>query len=126
VNSIFGEGVNPLMRKIRDGLTKVGFPTDELLRHGNSRVVYCLPLAENFRDVLLGLSAKPKYLLPMTQLYDQTEKLADYWRRRWLTGRIRGAGILEQVAQHTLSYPVTHGARVVLPRDVEIDLFSEL
>jgi hypothetical protein len=49
VNSIFGEGVNPLMRKIRDGLTKVGFPTDELLRHGNSRVVYCLPLAENFR-----------------------------------------------------------------------------
>jgi hypothetical protein len=62
----------------------------------------------------------------MTRPDEQTEKLADFWRRRWLMGRIQRVGILDQVAQHTLSYPVTHGARVVLPRDVEFDLFSEL
>ena len=51
VNSIFGEGVNPLMRKLRDGLAEVGLPTDDLLCHGNPRVVYGVPLAHNFRDV---------------------------------------------------------------------------
>jgi hypothetical protein len=56
VNSIFGEGVNPLMRKLRDGLAEVGLPADELLLHGNKRVVYGVPLAENFREVLLGLT----------------------------------------------------------------------
>jgi hypothetical protein len=30
VNSIFGEDVNPLMRKLRDGLAEVGLPADEL------------------------------------------------------------------------------------------------
>ena len=28
VNSIFGEGVNPLMRKIREGLSLLGLPAD--------------------------------------------------------------------------------------------------
>lgn len=124
VNSIFGEGVNPLMRKLRDGLAEVGLPTDELLCHGNPRVVYGVALAHNFRDVLLGLTAKPKYFLPISDATAQTEKLAAYWRRRWLAGRILRPGILEQVAQHTLSYPVTHGARVVLPSAEAAELFD--
>lgn len=115
VNSIFGEGVNPLMRKLRDGLAEVGLPTDELLKHGNPRVVYSVPLAHNFRDVLLGLTANPKYFLPLAKPEMGTEELADYWRRRWLSGRIMRAEILDQVANHTLSYPITHGARVTLP-----------
>src|SRR2546427_8691650 len=60
VNSIFGEGVNPLMRKLRDGLAEVGLPSDDLLKHGNARVVYGVQLAKNFREVLLGLDAKPR------------------------------------------------------------------
>jgi hypothetical protein len=117
VNSIFGEGVNPLMRKLRDGLAEVGLPTDELLKHGNPRVVYTIALAHNFRDVLLGLSARPKYFLRLTRPDLGTEELADYWRRRWLFGRIMRPGVLEEVAKHTLSYPITHGARVRLPSD---------
>ena len=59
VNSIFGEGVNPLMRKIRDGLNVVGLPADALLRHGNPRVVYGVTLAANFREYCWGLPLNP-------------------------------------------------------------------
>src|SRR5256886_5759924 len=85
VNSIFGEGVNPLMRKLRDGLAEVGLPSDELLKHGNAQVVYGVPLAENFREVLLGLDGKPRYFLPMKKSESSTGALAEFFfssRRR--------------------------------------------
>lgn len=115
VNSIFGEGVNPLMRKIRDGLNLVGLSGDELLRHGNARVVYAVSLASNFREVLIGVAATPKYLLPLSRATATTQKLAEFWRGRWLTNRIKNPEILEIVEKHTLAYPITHGARVTLP-----------
>jgi hypothetical protein len=123
VNSIFGEGVNPLMRKLRDGLAGVGLPADELLMHGNQRVVYGVPLAENFREVLLGRDKRPKYWLSLKNAEDSTKMLAEFWRKRWLAGRITRPGILEGVGKHTLSYPIVHGARVQLP-DEEPDLFE--
>jgi hypothetical protein len=119
VNSIFGEGVNPLMRKLRDGLVEVGLPADDLLKHGNSRVVYGVPLASNFRDVLLGLDKTPKYFLALKKAAEQTELLAEFWRKRWLAGRIARDGTIEEVTKHTLSYPITHGARVILPSSGE-------
>jgi hypothetical protein len=119
VNSIFGEGVNPLMRKLRDGLAEVKLPADELLNHGNRRVVYGVPIAENFREVLLGMDSRPKYFLSPQKAKKHTDLLAQFWRKRWLSGRITRPGILEETATHTLSYPVTHGARVQLPEDPE-------
>jgi hypothetical protein len=124
VNSIFGEGVNPLMRKIRDGLAEVGLPSDALLKHGNSRVVYGIPLAENFRDVLLGLTSKPRYFFPLRNAPESTKRLAEFWRKRWLANRITRPGILDEIAKHTLSYPISHGARVVLPDTGERDLLG--
>ena len=117
VNSIFGEGVNPLMRKLREGLAHVGLPEDDLLLHGNSRLVYGIPIAKNFREVLLGVDAKPKYFLPLANEDEYTAKLCAFWRKRWLAGRIMRPGIIEEVEKHTLSYPVTHGARVRLASD---------
>ena len=125
VNSIFGEGVNPLMRKIRDGLTEIGLPSDELMRHGNARVVYGIPLAGNFRDVLLGLARRPRYYLSLRESAQSTQLLVEFWRKRWLSGRITRPGILESVERHTLAYPITHGARVTLPSDGEAELFDE-
>ncbi len=125
VNSIFGEGVNPLMRKLRDGLAHVRLPADELLMHGNSRVVYGIPLAKNFREVLLGMDSKPKYFLSTANGQKHTEMLGSYWRKRWLMGRITRPGILDDVAKHTLSCPITHGARVKLPQDEEEGFFGE-
>ncbi|HEU5070880.1 MAG TPA: Druantia anti-phage system protein DruA [Verrucomicrobiae bacterium] len=125
VNSIFGEGVNPLMRKLRDGLAHVGLPAEDLLMHGNPRVVYGIPIAENFREVLLGVDSKPKYFLALANANEHTAKLGAFWRKRWLAGRIARPGILDEVEKHTLSYPVTHGARVRLPSDEdEANLFQ--
>lgn len=117
VNSIFGEGVNPLMRKIREALDSVGFVSDEILWHGNERVVYGIPLASNYREILLGLAKRPAYIVPQTNAQERTEMLAEYWRNRWLSSRINTPGILEKIAEHTLTHPIRHGARVPLMRD---------
>lgn len=115
VNSIFGEGVNPLMRKIRESLDFVGLNSDGLLQHGNKRVTYGIELATNFREVLLGRKSKPEYLIPQKKPMKQTDCIADFWRRRWLLQRINRPEILEEVSKHTsLSHPRTHGAIVPL------------
>lgn len=115
VNSIFGEGVNPKLRKVRGALDSVGLPSDTLLQHGSPRLIYAIPLASNFREVLLGRSKRPKYLLPQTPPGTAAEAIASYWRDRWLTPRVRRPEVLRAISDHSLSFPVTHGARVVLP-----------
>jgi Domain of unknown function (DUF4338) len=126
VNSIFGEGVNPLMRKLRDGLVEVGLPSDDLLKHGNARVVYGVPLAENFREVLLGLEAKPRYFFPLRKAAEATETLAAFWRKRWLIGRIARQGVLDEVFKHTLSYPISHRAQSCFLRTGSRNCSAEL
>lgn len=118
VNSIFGEGVSPKLRKVRAALDAVGLPAELLLRHGQSRLVYGLPLAENFRDVLLGSGKAPRYILPVRR--GTAQAIGRFWIERWLGNRIDRPHILEAVARHTLAYPVEHGARVRLP-EVEED-----
>jgi hypothetical protein len=113
VNSIFGEGVNPKLRKVRGALDVVGLPSDLLLQHGSPRIVYAIPVASNFREVLLGRSRNPAYKLPNASI--ATEGIANYWRERWLAKRIERADVIDNVATHALTYPITHGARVVLP-----------
>ena len=112
------------MRKLRDGFAEVGLPSDDLLKHGNARVVYGVPVAENFREVLLGLDAKPRYFFPLRKAVEATETLAGFWRKRWLAGRITRPGVLEELFKHTLSYPISHGARVILPENREPELFD--
>jgi hypothetical protein len=121
VNSIFGEGVNPLMRKIREALDVLDLPSDELLQHGNRRVTYGIRLAENFREILTGFDKKPSYLIPQTDANRRSEQIADFWIERWLSKRIRLPEVLSNVKQHTLSYPLHHGAMVALPIDDEND-----
>ena len=123
VNSIFGEGVNPKLRKLRAGVDLLGLDSNALLNHRRPRVVYGIPLAENFRDVLLGLTTKPVYVLPQNRPRLVTDKIVEFWMRRWLTHRIMNAHVLETVRSHSVCYPVSHGARVVLPRvDDEVSL----
>lgn len=123
VNSIFGEGVNPLMRKIRESLEQVGLDSTKLLQHGNQRVTYGIQLAKNFREILLGIHQHPHYLLPHTNSKSQSKKISDYWRRRWLSPRIKKMEILDEVAKHTLIFPMRHGATVPLIADIEDKAF---
>lgn len=113
VNSIFGEGVNPKLRKVRSALDAVELPSDLLLQHGTPRLVYAVPLARNFRDLLLGRTHRPQYLFPCAR--STTERIAEFWRERWLSRRIETPGVMDRVDSEAISYPIHHGARVALP-----------
>jgi Domain of unknown function (DUF4338) len=114
VNSIFGEGVNPKLRKVRAGLDLLGWPSDELLQHGRQRIVYGVSLVANLLPYLLGVDAVPNYLF-RRNVKDDVAMISDWWMRRWLSKRIRSADVLAVVATHQLDRPVRHGARVVPP-----------
>jgi len=117
VHGIFGEGVNPKMRKIRESLYKLTFPDDELLKTGSPRALYVIPLAHNFREILAGRSRRPDYILPGDNPRRATELIVDFWRERWLSGRILQDDVVKRVEKHTLTYPAQHGAVVVLPAE---------
>jgi hypothetical protein len=100
------------MRKMREALTLVDLPSEMLLKHGNRRIVYGIPLAENFRRLLLGLETKPHYIVPQSNPRTKTSMIGSYWIRRWLSRRIEQDSVLSQVASNCLAYPIRHGAQV--------------
>ncbi len=126
VNSIFGEGVSPKLRKIRNGLDELGLPSNDLLRHGRSRIVYGVSLVRNVREYLLGMDSRPHYLFSKSGP-DATATVAHWWRERWLARRIESDKALQDVAAHTLVRPIRHGARVPLPPPVgQSTIFDDL
>ncbi len=116
VNSVFGEGVNPRLRKLRDGFGELGLPADELLNHGAPRLVYGVELAENMREYLLGLARRPRYIVPQKDAAGARERIVKWWWERWARKRLERSETLGRIAGHTLVRPVRHGARVRLPR----------
>ena len=113
VVSVFGEGPSPLLRKIREALSLAGLPSHTILNHKSRRIIYGIPLAENFREVLTGLEQQPIYTQErnsstLTSI-GCTGKIAEYWRIRWFTNRIKNPRVLEEVVRHT---GPCHGARV--------------
>jgi hypothetical protein len=115
VNSIFGEGVSPKLRKIRAGLDELNLPADELLQHGRQRILYGVSLVRNLREFLLGMEDEPRYVFNATMPHECSTEIARWWSERWLSGRIESDDVLSRVAEHTLIRPVRHGARVVMP-----------
>ena len=116
VNSIFGEGVSPKLRKLREGLTVLGLPDDALLQHGRQRIVYGVPLVRNLRNYLLGVDEEPDYLFDLKSPKKGTHNIVGWWIQRWLSRRIMNDDILARLDRHGLVRPIRHGARVVLPR----------
>jgi hypothetical protein len=115
VNSIFGEGVSPKLRKVRAGIELLNFPAELLLRHYRRRTVYGVSLVRNLSDYLLGLDRKPIFLFRLDNDAESTIEVAEWWRERWLRGRINSEAVLDEVARHSLVRPIRHGARVPLP-----------
>ena len=109
-------GRQPKLRKVRDGLDALQFPTEHLLRHGRRRIVYGVTLVQNTREFLLGMEDRPGYLFSFSGA-KATAAISEWWRERWLSHRIERDPVLEEVEAHTLVRPVRHGARVKLPAD---------
>lgn len=122
VNSLFGEGVSPRLRKVRLGLAALGWPTNELLKHGRERILYGVPLVHNLRDYSLGIDSKPKYLLDVS-MRDADERISAWWLDRWARRRAAQPTVQEAMRSHRLIRPVIHGARVPLPVADEDGLF---
>jgi len=124
VNSIFGEGVSPRLRKIRCGLDLCGFPSDVVLTHGSPRIVYGVSLTSNPLDALTGRSSRLKYLVSQDDPKQVTSSISEYWRQRWLLPRALRPEILDRVSEHSLVMPIEHGARVKVPRILEDELLK--
>ncbi len=90
VNSIFGEGTSPKLRKLKMGLHKLGFDPNKLIQHRHHRLIYAAPLFPKARDWLQERTSKlPDYVAVPESYEDGTERIASYWRRRWLASRLR-------------------------------------
>lgn len=115
VNSIFGEGVNPKLRKVRHGLDLLGWPSDDLLQHGRQRIIYSVSLVTNLLPYLIGLDAEPAYRF-RSNVAGDTAKVVAWWAERWLDRRLGSDEALTRIESHrALDGSGSHGARVVLP-----------
>jgi hypothetical protein len=94
----------PAFRKI--GLTEA---SGEQLAHALA-AVYMIPLAHNYREYLQGREEEPRYILNAEDPQEATEAITEFWRNRWLAGRIHQPGVLDAVSRHTRTYPILHGA----------------
>jgi hypothetical protein len=93
INNLFGEGTSPKLRLIRSGLEALGLDANSFLRHNSRRLIYGVPLCTNTDDVVLRMSASPRYLSPSGD--KGTAALVAYWRDRWLAKRIIRPDVLE-------------------------------
>ena len=89
VNSVFGEGASPRLRKLRSGLDAIGFNADLSMLHHQERRIYGAPLFDRAAAYLCGLDpGLPDYVAKPETYTDATERIAEFWRRRWLSSRL--------------------------------------
>ena len=89
VNSVFGEGTSPKLRKLKMGLRRLGFDPDKLIQHRHHRLIYGAPLFPTARDWLQErVTELPDYVAVPDGYEDATERIAAFWRRRWLASRL--------------------------------------
>ena len=90
VNGIFGEGASPRLRKLRSGLDAIGFRADLSMLHHQERRIYGVPLFAGAGAYLCGLESDlPDYIAGPDAYADATERIAEFWRRRWLSSRLQ-------------------------------------
>ena len=89
VNSVFGEGASPKLRKLRSGLDAIGFNASLTMLHHQGRRIYGVPLFPGAAAYLCGLGPDlPDYIRSPGAYEDASERIAEFWRRRWLARRL--------------------------------------
>ena len=104
---------------MRLGLAALGWPTNELLKHGRERILYGVPLVENVRDYSLGVDQDPAYLLDPTPA-DSGEAVAAWWFERWAHRRAAQEHVQDSMRGNNLVRPIRHGARVPMPPEDDL------
>lgn len=99
VNNLFGEGMSPKLRSLRLGLDALGLAPDEYLRHHSPRLLYAVPLVTNADDMMLGLTRKPKYVLPVSSGRKASAAIANHWASRWLAPRLERPDFLDRLRE---------------------------
>ena len=96
VNSVFGEGRSPKLRKLRNGLVELGFDPYMLLQHHQPRVIYGVKLFSGADEFLrTGRGKLPDFIQNPSRYRDATERIGAFWRERWLSRRLDHAPVLE-------------------------------
>lgn len=122
VNSIFGEGPSPRLRKLRTGLKLLGFDPENLLRHNQHRLIYGVPLAENALAFMRGEGGKlPEYIKRPGRYRDATERIAAFWTRRWLASRLNHTPAIESLA-HTPAWKLSDQIPVTTTTSATLNL----
>jgi len=99
VNNLFGEGMSPKLRLLRLGLEGLGLSSDEYLRHHSPRLLYAVPLASNALDIMIGLTRRPRYVLPAGGGVRTTERIASHWFDRWAKSRVARPAALQTLRE---------------------------
>jgi hypothetical protein len=97
VNNIFGEGVSPRLRMVREGLALVGIPQTVVLKHSCPRIVYGVDLAKNTREYLRGEAKEPRYIFSPQRFRKGTDEIIGFWTMRWLIPRIKREDSLRKI-----------------------------
>lgn len=96
VNSVFGEGRSPKLRKLRTGLDELGFDADVLLQHHQRRIVYGVKLFPGADEFLRFDRGKvPDFVRSPAEFRDATARISAYWRERWLCQRLDHQPLVE-------------------------------
>lgn len=98
VNSVFGEGTSPKLRKLKMGLRRLGFDPDKLLQHRQHRLIYAAPLFQAARDWLIERTTElPSYLVAPERFDHASEDISEFWRSRWLSSRLDHTPTMESL-----------------------------
>lgn len=107
ITSRFGEGPSERMRKIRDGLTRLGVNPDVLLQHGMWRLVYVAELAP--AACRPGGRAEAR---EWREAGPSVEDVARHWRSRWLSRRLSSASAVIDEVERFSNEAILIGNRV--------------
>jgi hypothetical protein len=75
INSRFGEGTNPRMRQIREGLETLGMAGDQVLAHATPRLLYGCRLPRNHSAADLTAAWVRRWLVGRLERFDPRERL---------------------------------------------------
>ncbi len=89
VNSIFGEGPSPRLRKMTTGLKELGFDPELLMRHNQQRIIYSAALCSQAFEFLRGETVDlPEYITNPEKYLESTSRIISFWCSRWLASRL--------------------------------------